>query len=150
MYLLLLAVLPVLWWFSMRSLSQLGRWRKLTAIFIRSLVFLLLVAALAEIRIVRTSPLLTVFYLLDQSQSIPVAQRKAMIDSVVVKNGYRHRGIGTVMMQWVLDNLGSETTSKFIVSTAYNRKEAHGLYEKMGFDQSGYSYIFSYGEKGDF
>ncbi len=77
-------------------------------------------------------------------------QRKAMIDSVVVKEGYRHRGIGTVMMQWVLDNLGSETTSKIIVSTAYNRKEAHGLYEKMGFDQSGYSYIFSYGEKGDF
>ncbi len=74
-------------------------------------------------------------------------QRKAMTDSVVVKNGYRHRGIGTIMMQWVLDNLGSETTSKFIVSTAYNRKEAHGLYEKMGFDQSGYSYIFSCGEK---
>jgi len=77
-------------------------------------------------------------------------QRKAMIDSVVVEDGFRHRGIGTVMMQWVLDNLGSETTSKIIVSTAYNRKEAHGLYEKMGFDQSGYSYIFSFGAKGDF
>ena len=77
-------------------------------------------------------------------------QRKAMIDSVVVKDGYRHRGIGTIMMQWVLDNLGSETTSKIIVSTAYHRKEAHGLYEKLGFDQSGYSYIFSFSRKGDF
>ena len=91
MYLLLLAVLPVLWWFSLRSLAQLGRPRKLTAIFIRSLVFLLLVAALAEIRIVRTSPLLTVFYLLDQSQSIPVAQRKAMIDYVNAEI-IEHRG----------------------------------------------------------
>jgi len=77
-------------------------------------------------------------------------QRKAMIDSVVVQDGYWHRGIGTLMMQWVLDNLGSERTSKIIVSTAYTRKETHGLYEKMGFDQSGYSYIFSYREKGDF
>lgn len=54
------------------------------------------------------------------------------------------------MMQWVLDNLESEKMSKIIVSTAYARKEAHGLYEKMGFDQSGYSYIFSYKEPGDF
>ena len=77
-------------------------------------------------------------------------QRKAMIDSVVVADGFRHQGIGTAMMQWVLDNLGSEKTSKIIVSTAYTRKEAHGLYEKMGFDQTGYSYIFSFNEKGDF
>jgi len=87
---------------------------------------------------------------LEYDNLIRSPQRKAMIDSVVVMDGYRHRGIGTVMMQWVLDNLGSEMTSKIIVSTAYNRKEAHGLYEKMGFDQSGYSYIFSFAEKGDF
>ncbi|MEK9723874.1 MAG: GNAT family N-acetyltransferase [Rhodospirillaceae bacterium] len=77
-------------------------------------------------------------------------QRKAMIDSVVVADGYRHRGIGTKMMQWVLDNLGNATTSKIIVLTAYTRKEAHGLYGKMGFDQTGHSYIYSFRKKGDF
>jgi len=81
-YLLLLALLPLLWWFSLRSLAQLGRARRYIAIGLRTLLLVLLVAALAEIRIVRTSGRLTVFYLLDQSQSIPVQQRQAMIKYV--------------------------------------------------------------------
>ena len=46
-YLLLLALLPVMWWFSYGSLSGLGRWRRLLALGLRSLVVMLLVAALA-------------------------------------------------------------------------------------------------------
>jgi len=81
-YLLLLAVLPAMWWFSFGGLSGLGRWRRLFALGLRSLVVMLLVAALAEMQFQRTSDKLTVIYLLDQSLSIPEARRDAMIDYV--------------------------------------------------------------------
>ncbi len=81
-YLLLLALLPVMWWFSFDSLSGLGRWRRLMALAFRSLVLLLIVAALAEMQYQRTSDRLTVIYLLDQSLSIPEARRDAMISYV--------------------------------------------------------------------
>ena len=78
-YLLLLLVLPAMWWFSFHSLSGLGRWRRLMALALRTLVMLLIVAALAEMQYQRTSDRLTVIYLLDQSLSIPEARRAAMI-----------------------------------------------------------------------
>ena len=45
-YLLLLLLLPAMWWFSFHSLSGLGRWRRLIALGLRTLVMLLLVARL--------------------------------------------------------------------------------------------------------
>ena len=81
-YLLLLLLLPVMWWFSFGSLSGLGRWRRLMALGLRTLVMLLIVAALAEMQYQQTSDKLTVIYLLDQSLSIPEARREAMISYV--------------------------------------------------------------------
>jgi uncharacterized membrane protein len=78
-YLLLLALLPVMWWYSFRSLSGLGRWRRMGALAFRTLVLTLIVAALAEMQLQRTSDKLTVIYLLDQSLSIPEARRVGMI-----------------------------------------------------------------------
>src|SRR5262245_53337065 len=78
-YLVLVALLPVMWWFSFGSLSGLGRWRRLMALFLRSLVLICLVAALAEMQYQQKSDKLTVIYLLDQSLSIPEARRDAMI-----------------------------------------------------------------------
>src|SRR5688572_32562664 len=81
-YLLLLGVLPLLWWFSYRSLAGLGNIRRLVAIGLRSLVLLAIICALADIELKRTSERLTVIYLLDQSLSIPESQRKQMVDYV--------------------------------------------------------------------
>jgi uncharacterized membrane protein/Mg-chelatase subunit ChlD len=81
-YLLLLLLLPGMWWFSFHSLSGLGRWRRLFALTLRTLVMLLVVAALAEMQYQRTSDRLTVIYLLDQSLSIPEDRRAAMISYV--------------------------------------------------------------------
>src|SRR5882757_3525822 len=81
-YLLLLLLLPAMWWFSFHSLSGLGRWRRLMALLLRTMVMLLLVAALAEMQYQRKSDRLTVIYLLDQSLSIPEARRSAMINYV--------------------------------------------------------------------
>ena len=81
-YLLLLLLLPLLWRLSFRSLAGLGKWRRLTALGLRSLVLTLIVLALADVQYQQRSERLTVIYLLDQSLSIPTAQRQAMIDYV--------------------------------------------------------------------
>jgi uncharacterized membrane protein len=81
-YLLLLALLPLVWWTGRRSLAGLGRWRRLLALALRSLVLLLLVCALAEIQYQRARDQITVMYVLDQSLSIPEDRRAEMVDYV--------------------------------------------------------------------
>ena len=78
-HLLLVFVLPLLWWLSYRGLSGLGRFRRVLALALRSLVLLLLVAALAECQLVRKSEDLTVTFLLDQSLSIPPQMREMVL-----------------------------------------------------------------------
>ena len=81
-YLLLLLLLPVLWWWSFEGLSGLGRWRRLIALTLRTLVFTVIVLALADIQYQRRSDKLAVIYLLDQSLSIPIEQRQEMVEYV--------------------------------------------------------------------
>ena len=81
-YLLLLALLPFMWWSGRRSLSGLGKVRKWVVLLLRSAVFVFIVVSLAEIQWVRTNDRLTVIYLLDQSLSIPPERRDAMIQFV--------------------------------------------------------------------
>jgi len=69
-YLALLALVPLLWILSYRSLAGLGRIRRVAAILLRSLVLILLIFALAEMQKVRISDQLTVLYVMDQSLSI--------------------------------------------------------------------------------
>ena len=78
-YLLLLVLVPMLWWFSFRRMGILGPWRRWFAIGMRTLVMVLLILAMAGVQMVHTSDRLTVIYLLDQSLSIPAEQRRAMI-----------------------------------------------------------------------
>ena len=78
-FLLLLLALPVLWWSGYRTLAGLGRVRRWIALALRTIVYTLLVLALAEVQFVRTSDKVTVLYLLDQSLSIPETQRREMI-----------------------------------------------------------------------
>jgi len=79
-YLWLAAALPLIWWFGRRTSRSLGPWRSGCAFLARSVVWLLLVAACAEMQWVRTDDRLSVIYLLDRSLSIPENQRRAMID----------------------------------------------------------------------
>jgi len=81
-YLLLLLLVPLLWWVSFHSLSGLGPIRRLVALGLRSVILVLFVLALADIQLERSNDRLTVIYLLDQSQSIPPQQRSLMIDYV--------------------------------------------------------------------
>ncbi len=81
-YLVLLGLVPALWWYSFRGLGALGPVRRVFALGVRSLVVALLVLALAEIQVVRTSDKLTVIYLVDGSLSIPPERRQDMIEYV--------------------------------------------------------------------
>jgi uncharacterized membrane protein len=81
-YLTLLALIPLLWWYSFRKVAGLGSVRRIVVLIVRSLVLLGLILALAEIQIVRTSDRLTTMFLLDQSLSIPAQNREAMIKYV--------------------------------------------------------------------
>lgn len=78
----LVAVLPLFWFWGRGSLASLGRARAVLAYTLRALVWLLLVAACAEMQWVRTDDRLTVIYVLDRSLSVPEAQRKSMIEYV--------------------------------------------------------------------
>ncbi len=89
-WLLLLLLIPVIWAFSYRSLAGLGRFRRPFAIGLRSLVLLLLVLCLAEAQLLKTSEKLTVMYLLDQSESVPLPRREAMM-SYVIREVAKHR-----------------------------------------------------------
>ena len=82
-YLVLLAVLPLLWLFSFHSLAGLGNVRRILALILRTAVLVFIVLALAEVQLLRTSHKVTVIYLLDQSESIPQDKRQAMLDYVV-------------------------------------------------------------------
>lgn len=89
-FLLLLAGLPLLWIFSFRSISGLGRVRRFFALGLRSLVYVLLVFCLAEMQLRHTSERVSVIYVLDQSESIPREKRAAMVQ-YVVKDVAEHR-----------------------------------------------------------
>jgi Mg-chelatase subunit ChlD len=90
LWLLLAALLPVLWLVSRRSLPGLGVWRARVVFALRSLVLLAIVLALAETQWNRRSDEVTVAYLLDQSDSIPAEARRQMLE-FVEENVARHR-----------------------------------------------------------
>ncbi len=79
---LALVLVPLVWWIGYRNLASLGAGRRLVVLLLRTAVVVLLILALAEMRAVRTSDRLTVFYLLDLSQSIPGETRAQMIEYV--------------------------------------------------------------------
>ncbi len=81
-WLVLLATIPLVWWLGQRSLGAMGRVRRLFVCALRSLIVALLVLAVAEMEIVRSTDRVAVIYLLDQSSSVPPEDRAAMIQYV--------------------------------------------------------------------
>lgn len=82
-YLLLLLLLPLIWYLGFRSLAGLGQWRRLLALFLRSAVLAALVLALAKAQWRESTDKLCVIYVLDQSESIPDSKRDLMIKYAV-------------------------------------------------------------------
>ncbi|MDA1141649.1 MAG: VWA domain-containing protein [Planctomycetota bacterium] len=78
--LLLLLFLPLLYWWCRKSLSGLGQTRQTLALVIRGVLMTLLVLALARFHIKRTSDDLCVYFVLDQSKSIPIDLKSKAFD----------------------------------------------------------------------
>jgi uncharacterized membrane protein/Mg-chelatase subunit ChlD len=89
-YLWFLIALPILWWVGFKSLRVLGPVRRWFSLFFRTVVWTAIVFALAGVQLVWVSDKVTVMYLLDQSESIPLAKRQVMLDYVIA-NVRRHR-----------------------------------------------------------
>jgi Mg-chelatase subunit ChlD len=79
-YLLLLGLLPVVWWISRRSLAGMSRTRRWVALAARSLVVVLIVLALADVQLVRITERIATYFLLDQSLSLTHSQRTSALD----------------------------------------------------------------------
>ena len=79
---LAIVLLPLVWLIGYRNLAALGPLRRWAVLLVHTLVVALFILALAEARMVRVGERLTVLYLMDQSESIPVERRRAMIDFV--------------------------------------------------------------------
>ena len=90
-FLLLLLLLPVMWVLSFNSLAGLGKWRRFFALALRTLVMLLLIAALAKTQWQKKTDKLTVIYLLDQSDSIPEDKRDFMLEYVIKEVNQKRR-----------------------------------------------------------
>lgn len=82
-YLLLLAILPLIWWMGAGPLRVLGPVRRWLAMSLRTILWLMVVLALAGVQWVWTSDRMTVMYILDQSESIPASKRQLMLDYVI-------------------------------------------------------------------
>lgn len=89
-YLLLMLALPILWLIGFRALGVLGNTRRVLSLGLRTLVWTVMVFALAGVQLVRVSDRVTVMYVLDQSESIPNAKRQVML-AYVKANVNRHR-----------------------------------------------------------
>ncbi|GAB4322837.1 MAG: VWA domain-containing protein [Candidatus Sumerlaeia bacterium] len=77
LYLLLLLMLPLVWWWTVRlgGVPPIRRW---VIRGLRTAVVVLLILALAEVELVHRSRELTVFFVVDQSDSIPTEKREAV------------------------------------------------------------------------
>jgi Mg-chelatase subunit ChlD/uncharacterized membrane protein len=70
-WLLLLLLVPLVFWYSFRSLAGLGPVRRWVALGLRCLLITLVALALAELRIKHQNDTVTVLFLVDRSLSIP-------------------------------------------------------------------------------
>lgn len=69
--LVLLALLPAVWWLAHHSRAGLEGWRRHASLWVRMLITLLLVLSLAEIQMVLETDRLAVIYCWDNSESVP-------------------------------------------------------------------------------
>jgi uncharacterized membrane protein len=72
LWLVLLLLIPLTVWWSFRSLAGLGAVRRWLALTLRCSLLLFLTLALAEVYLLHTNDTLTVIYLWDRSESLPV------------------------------------------------------------------------------
>jgi uncharacterized membrane protein/Mg-chelatase subunit ChlD len=82
-FLLGLLLVPLVTWWARRSLAGISGSRRVVSIVLRTIVVLLIVLALAELRILQRNDRLAVIFLLDRSESIPGEQKVAALEYTI-------------------------------------------------------------------
>ncbi len=75
--------------------------------------------------------------------------RKAYFDDLVVEEKYRGKGVGSALLQKVVDTAKEKGAAYLDFSSRPRREEGNNLYEKFGFvkrETNVYRQIFDYGE----
>lgn len=62
----------------------------------------------------------------------------ASIDELVVDDAHRGEGIGSTLLEFVVDTARKLGCSRIELDSAFHRTEAHAFYEKKGFEQRAY------------
>jgi N-acetylglutamate synthase-like GNAT family acetyltransferase len=65
----------------------------------------------------------------------------AVAESMIVSQEYRSRGVGSKLMQFVMEKAREENCYKLMLSSNKKRFRAHEFYEQLGFRQHGISFM---------
>jgi len=82
-YLPLMLMLPAFWWIGLPLRNALGAWRAAAAVSLRSLIVMGLILALSGLQVGWFTERVSVVYVLDQSDSVANASRRAMVQYAV-------------------------------------------------------------------
>ena len=91
-FLLLLPLVPWVWWMARRSLAGLGKVRQCLALALRLVIVLCLILACAQLQWQTTAKDVAVYFLLDWSDSIPTTPpdyRQDVLRYMVEASGHR-------------------------------------------------------------
>jgi len=61
---------------------------------------------------------------------------RAQIESVRVDKNYQNRGIGSEMMNWIINRAGERGAYMVQLTSHHSRADAHRFYERLGFKSS--------------
>jgi len=62
------------------------------------------------------------------------ARPYGVIENVITHSDYRRQGIGTVLLNYLINYAKEKNCYKMMLQSGIARKEAHHFYEKAGFD----------------
>ena len=81
------------------------------------------------------------FSLIIMENIIHIGGFTGLVESVVVHDQYRSRGIGKMMMEFAIQKCKESECYKMSLSSKLIRERAHAFYERLGFKKHGYSFL---------
>lgn len=84
--------------------------------------------------------ILGAFVLLVMDNFAHLGAPSGIVEDVVVREGWRGRGIGAAMMRFAMARCTEKNCYKMVLSSNRNRAEAHRFYRSLRFETHGYSF----------
>jgi GNAT superfamily N-acetyltransferase len=84
------------------------------------------------------------FALLIMDNLAHLGAKSAILEDVVVAEGFRNRGVGKRMIYYAHNLCWQKGCYKMAFTSNIKREDAHRFYESLGFAKHGFSFSFSY------